>query len=72
MKEKTKYYFAPGTEPQWNIPKIMDTLVELYNREHGTNITVVCTKKSENVTAPDSCNARHGQEVFFETRTPSL
>ena len=70
---KEKLYFAPGTEPQWNIPSIMDTLIELYNRENGTNYRIVCTKKNEKATAPDSCNARHGQEMFScETRTPSL
>lgn len=67
---KGKLYFAPGTEPKWNVPSIMDTLIELYNRENGTDYRIVCTKKA---TAPDSCNARHGQEVFScETRTPSL
>lgn len=44
-KPKTEYRFAPGCEPNWNIPKIMETLIELYNREHGTDYTVICTKK---------------------------
>ena len=70
---KEKLYFAPGTEPKWNVPSIMDTLLELYNRENGTDYRIVCTKKSEKETAPGSCIARHSQEVFScETRTPSL
>lgn len=41
----TSYRLAPDCKPAWNFQKIMDDLADLYNREHGTDYVVRCTKK---------------------------
>ena len=43
--QQNPYHFAPGKEPDWDIPKVYDVLVELYNRYHGTDYQAVVTRK---------------------------
>lgn len=57
---KQQLHFEPGTEPQWNIPSILDTLIELYNRENNTDYRIICVKKE---TAPDAANPARSRGV---------